>query len=578
MNRLYYGDCLTIMQEMKKGSVDLIYLDPPFNSNREYNAIYKDETGRPLPDQIEAFCDLWTLDNERERAIKHMPVLMREAGIDDATSQFWKLWMNALRNTQPRLLAYLSYMVERLLQMKSILKPTGSVYLHCDHTASHYIKAMMDSIFGHNNFKNEIIWRRTGSHNSLRTYGAIHDTILFYSASNKYIFNLQKRPYSIEHVEKRYKIDDTGKSKQTTGGNILTGAGISGGESGETWRGFDPTSKNRHWAIPTFLNDQLPPETANAGALERLESLYDMGLIEIKDGAVWPHPVRYLKSDDGQPYQDIWAYQPYTDGTLFGTDEGIDEDVMWPGPTSSERLGYKTQKPLGLLNRIISVSSNPGDVVFDPFCGCATTMEAAHALGRRWIGIDIAIHAIKRVARIRLQHRLGLVEGKDFTIDGVPRTIEGAKDLWECDKYHFQKWAVEEVDGFVTTKRTADGGIDGRLYFSIPNERDLQSMAIEVKGGKNVNITALRALKGVLDNDYALISGLIIMEPLGTVRERNFRQFMAGAGDLVIDGIDYPKMQMLTIADILEGKRFHTPSVAGRGLSQPTLPGTRSGG
>ena len=300
-----------------------------------------------------------------------------------------------------------------------------------------------------------------------------------------------------------------------------------------------------------------------------------MGLIEIKDGAVWPHPVRYLKSDDGQPYQDIWAYQPYTDGTLFGTDEGIDEDVMWPGPTSAERLGYKTQKPLGLLNRIISVSSNPGDVVFDPFCGCATTMEAAHALGRRWIGIDIAIHAIKRVARIRLQHRLGLVEGKDFTIDGVPRNVEGAKDLWERDKYHFQKWAVEEIEGFVTTKRTADGGIDGRIYFPTPDEPDLQSMVIEVKGGKNVSIQTIRSLRGVLDNDTALMAGLITMEPLGPVKERNFKRDMSQAGDIIVNGIEYPKMQMLSVQDIFDGKRFYTPGVVGKGQgSQISLPGS----
>ncbi len=152
MNRLYYGDCLTVMQDMPLGSVDLIYLDPPFNSSRDYNAIYKDETGRPLPDQIEAFCDLWELDEERERAIRQMPVLMREAGIDDDAAQFWKIWMNALRKTNPRLLAYLSYMVQRLLPMRGILKPTGSIYLHCDPTASHYIKVMMDAIFGHRNF------------------------------------------------------------------------------------------------------------------------------------------------------------------------------------------------------------------------------------------------------------------------------------------------------------------------------------------------------------------------------------------------------------------------------------------
>ena len=155
------------------GSVDLIYLDPPFNSNREYNAIYKDETGRPLPDQVEAFCDLWTLDEERERAIRNMPLLMRGAGIDDEVVEFWRLWMNALRNTQPRLLAYLSYMVERLVYMRPILKPAGSIYLHCDPTASHYIKVMMDGIFGPQNFRNEITWQRTESHNTAERYAML---------------------------------------------------------------------------------------------------------------------------------------------------------------------------------------------------------------------------------------------------------------------------------------------------------------------------------------------------------------------------------------------------------------------
>ena len=147
---------------MRARSVDLIYLDPPFNSNQEYNAIYKTETGLLLPDQIEAFCDTWTLDEERERAIRTMPILMREAGMEDEVAEFWKLWMNALRKTQPKLLAYLSYMVERLLQMRVLLKPTGSIYLHCDPTASHYIKALMDAIFGHQNFRNEIHMAKNG--------------------------------------------------------------------------------------------------------------------------------------------------------------------------------------------------------------------------------------------------------------------------------------------------------------------------------------------------------------------------------------------------------------------------------
>ena len=191
MNKLYYGDCLTVMQEyMRSASVDLIYLDPPFNSNRAYNAIYKDQTGRPIPGQIEAFCDTWTLDEERERAIRTMPILMRDAGIEDSVAEFWRLWMNALRETQPRLLAYLSYMVERLLHMKSILKPTGSIYLHCDPTASHYIKIMMDGIFGHANFRNEIVWCYRGLPSKANKFQSKHDTLLFYRKSQRNMFNV----------------------------------------------------------------------------------------------------------------------------------------------------------------------------------------------------------------------------------------------------------------------------------------------------------------------------------------------------------------------------------------------------
>ena len=498
MNRLYFGDCLTIMRDhMKAGSVDLIYLDPPFNSNREYNAIYKDETGRPLPDQIEAFCDLWTLDEERERALRSMPVLMREAGIEDEVAEFWKLWMNALRGTRPRLLAYLSYMVERLLQMKIILKPAGSIYLHCDPTASHYIKALMDAIFGHRNFRNEIVWHYSGWNAKLRRkFNSRHDTILFYGKEDRTSFNSYAEP----------------------------------------WKDEDEYLKTRKQKVHVD-EDGRRYVLSDSGSSKRIKRYLDEALMY------------------GRPVSDVWLIDKINN-------------------SSKEHLGYATQKPLKLLDRIIKASSNPGDVVFDPFCGCATTLEAANRLKRQWIGIDVAIHAIKRVARVRLVDRCGLVEDQDFTIDGVPRNMEGARDLWERDKYHFQRWAVEQVDGFVTTRRTADGGIDGRLYFALPREKSLQSMAIEVKGGKNVSIRDLRALKGVLDNDTALMAGLIVMDALGGTKDRNFHRFMAEAGDLDVEGIKYARMQMLTVEEILEGKRFHTPSVSGRGLAQPRLPGT----
>ena len=484
MNRLYYGDCLTIMQEMRKASVDLIYLDPPFNSSRDYNAIYKDETGRPLPDQIQAFCDLWELDGERERALRAMPVLMREAGIEDQAVEFWRLWMNALRSTQPRLLAYLSYMTQRLLPMRGLLKPTGSIYLHCDPTASHYIKVMMDAIFGHRNFRNEIVWsyRRWPAKQS--NFQRMHDTILRYS------------------------------------------------------KGVTPT-----W---NQLYEPLAKSTLRADRGKKIINVFDESGRRIRGEKTG-------EDSPGAPMRDVWSV-----GIL--------------SPTARERLGYATQKPLALLDRIIKASSNPGDVVFDPFCGCATTLEAAHCLERRWIGCDIAIHAVKRVAKVRLQERIGLVEGVDFTIDGVPRTLEGARDLWERDKYHFQKWAVEEVDGFVTSRQTADGGIDGRLYFDTPGTRDLSSMVLEVKGGANVGIGVVRDLRGVLERDDAAMAGLIVMNDPGGRKTRNFNREMATAGDLDVNGVLYPRMQMLTVPAILEGKRFHTPGVFGRGVPDPVLP------
>ena len=535
MNRLYYGDCLTIMRDhMKSRSVDLIYLDPPFNSNREYNAIYKTETGKPLPDQIEAFCDTWTLDEERERSIRHMPILMREAGMDDATAEFWKLWMKALRKTQPRLLAYLSYMVERLLQMRVILKPAGSIYLHCDPTASHYIKALMDAIFDHRNFRSEIIWKRTSGHSDAATLGAVHDTILAFTKSDRFTYNRQFVPYSKEYIKQRYRQEDADGRRWMDGD--LSAKGLRGGGYSYSYKGARST-----WRVPKGRMRELDAE----GRLH----FTSRGGIRIK---------RYLDEMKGLPLTDVWT------------------DIPPINSQASERMGYATQKPLKLLNRIIKASSNPGDVVFDPFCGCATTLEAAHSLERKWIGIDIAIHAIKRVAKVRLQDRLGLVDGEDFAIEGVPRNLEGALDLWERDKYHFQKWAVEEVDGFVTVKRTADGGIDGRLYFEIPGESgssSLRSMAIEVKGGKNVSIRDLRALRGVLDNDEADMAGLIIMKPRKPVQTKNFKQFMAQSGDLEVNGIPYPRMQMLTVPEILDGRLFRTPGAVGR--SQPSvIPGT----
>jgi len=551
VNKLYYGDCLTIMRDkLLLDSVDLIYLDPPFNSNRDYNAIYKDETERPLPDQVEAFCDTWTLDEATERSIKQMPVLMREAGVEDSVAEFWRLWMNALRNTQPRLLAYIAYMAERLLAMRPLLRPTGSIYLHCDPTASHYIKVLMDAVFGHGNFQNEVVWKRTSSHNSAKRWGPIHDSLLFYTKSSKFTWNRVFQAYDQAYIDRSYRLEDNqGRYRLTE----ITGPGAREGQSGESWRGINPTDRGRHWAVPRLPEwASVPKGYASMSVQERLDEIDSIGLIDWPRRGEMPRFKRHLDTSAGVPIQDMVTDIPPVGG--------------------SEDMGYDTQKPIRLLERIIQASSNPGDVVLDPFCGCASTIEAAHRLERNWVGIDIAIHAIKRVATKRLDESLRLVEGVDYEIEGVPQTFEGAKDLWERDKYHFQKWAVEQVDGFVTARRSGDGGVDGRIYFPLPSKPDLQSMVVEVKGGKNVGINVMRELRGVLDNDdSARLAGLIVMEPLGTRKERNFKNFMAKAGHLEVSGTLYPRLQMLTVEQILDGRRFQTPGVAARGIGQQSL-------
>ncbi|MDE0553701.1 MAG: DNA methyltransferase, partial [Candidatus Poribacteria bacterium] len=519
MNRLYYGDCLTIMQrEMNPDSVDLIYLDPPFNSNRTYNAIYKDETGRPLPDQIEAFCDIWILDEERERVIHGIPRFMIERGIDEEVVEFWKVWVKALRNTNPKLLAYLSYMVERLVQMKIILKPMGSIYLHCDPTYSHYIKVVMDGIFGEKNYRAEIIWKRHNAHND-KLYGTIHDTIFYYSYGNKTIPKEVRLPLTDDRIGDFDGQDEHGKYES----GDLKGSGQSGGESGKPWRGVDPGT--RHWAPPKvgsrgeyaeYIVEHFIPNYGDIeGVHARLDALDEAGLILWPNKGNVPRLKRYL-TDVGMPPQSIWDDIGKADG---------DEDE-----------GYDTQKPVALLDRIIKASSKKGEIVFDPFCGCATTLIAAEKLKRQWIGVDIAIHAIKRVSTVRLKEKCGLVEGRDYQITGIPRTFEAATDLWERDPYQFQKWVVEEVQGFVTSQRSNDGGVDGRIYFPESSDSDeLRAMKISVKGGKTVRIDDLRALAGIIDQEEYPMGGLITRKTLSERQKRSFFNFCLGKGDIEIN-------------------------------------------
>lgn len=554
MNRLYYGDNLSIMQTMPLRSVDLIYLDPPFNSKQTYNLLYKNMTGKPVPEQAEAFFDTWEMDAEKEAVARTMPVLMREKGVDDHYVRFWQLWMNALRNTQPHLLAYMVYMVERLLYMKTLLRPTGSIYLHCDPAASHYIKIMMDGIFGHENFQNEIVWKRTSAHSGAKRYGPVHDTILFYTAGPKFTWNTQFGDYDEQYVEAFFThVDPDGKRWRRTD---LTGPGVRYGDSAQPWRDYDPTERGRHWQPPSYFYDKyeriIGESLAEYPLIERLEKMDAAGLIHWpkKKGGM-PQGKRYLEDAPGIPLQDVWT------------------DIKPIHNISDERLGYPTQKPISLLRRIIESSTNKGDVVFDPFCGCGTTIYASHLTERKWVGCDIAILAIKLIKEILEGEKYRQVDGTHFEIDGIPVSVEQAQQLFEKTPFQFQHWFVERVGGFPLLKKVADRGIDGRIYFDTKD--GLRDMVLSVKGG-TIRPTDIRDLRGVLEREETadMAGFLSLREPTKAMLSE-----AATAGTFEYQGVSYDRIQCLTVEQVLEGKReLHTPTKVGTRVAtgQGSLP------
>jgi len=556
-NVLYYGDNLEILRRyVPDESIDLIYLDPPFNSNRDYNVIFRDESGNRSDAQLLAFEDTWHWGPSAESTFRYLTNTAHHEGrVPDKVSTIIDALRKGIGSNQ--MMAYLVEMAVRLVELHRVLKRTGSLYLHCDPTASAYLKVLLDVLFDPRNFRNEIIWRRTGSHGARKSFGPIHDNLLFYSKTSDHYFVPVHRPYMRGHAERRYRPDATGRMKFASGGNVLTGAGATKGESGMPWRGFDPSAKNRHWAIPGFVAEQMPDDFHKLGVLEKLEALYQAKLIDIKEGAAWPTPVRYLDDEDGQPVQDIWAFQPYTEGTVHGTREGIDEDVKWLGPTDPERLGWQTQKPVGLLERVIRASCPPDGVILDPFCGCGTATIAAQKLDRRWIGIDITYLSIA-VMKARLKDAFGI----DVPVIGQPTEVEGARQLAQSPdgRYQFQWWALNLIDARPlggTEKKGADRGIDGRITFTIGPKGEMGQALVSVKSGK-VNSSMIRDLKGTIEREKAEIGLFVTLEEPS--REMELEATTAGFYTSPIDGRDYPRIQILTIRELLEeGKKPMLP-------------------
>jgi len=553
-NRLYFGDNLDILREhVASESVDLIYLDPPFNSNATYNVLFQEKSGEKSAAQITAFEDTWHWGAESEYAYQEV---VREgpkklADLLQAMRQFLG---------QNDMMAYLVMMAQRMVELHRVLKPAGTIYLHCDPTASHYLKLILDAVFGFKNFRNEIIWRRTGTHNATRTFGPIHDVILFYSKTDAYLFNTVRRPYMKEHVRRRYREDIDGRLVFSSGGNVLTGAGATRGDSGQPWREFDPAAKNRHWAVPRFYEQLMPNDYRKLSPTEKLEALYQAGHIRIEPGVAWPVMVRYLDERDGMPVPDIWAYQPYTEGTLHGTDQGVDADVAWMGTTDPERLGYQTQKSEGLLRRIIAASSNEGDLILDPFCGCGTALVVAERLKRRWIGIDITHLAIS-LMRHRFQDTFG-PDLSPYEVIGDPKDLSSAKALAEQNRYQFEWWALSLIDARPAQdkKKGADRGVDGYINFFDDNSGKAKTIVVQVKSG-GVNRGHIATLNSDREREKAPIGILITLEE----PTRPMLEEATTAGYYEPErfpGYQYPRIQILTIGGLLEGRQAQYPRVA----------------
>ena len=426
LNELYYGDNLDVLREhVPDASVDLIYLDPPFNSNRSYNVLFQEKSGKESPAQIEAFGDTWTWSQETETLYQEL-VNNASVRVADALEAMRKL----LGDND--VLAYLVMMTARLAELHRVLKPTGSLYLHCDPTASHYLKILLDAIFGPKHFGGEIIWKRTAAHSDgkqgRKLPGRVHDVLLLYVKSNILTWNSIYTDYSQEYIESHYRFVEEGTRRRYRKGDLT--AAKPGGDTSYEWKGVRPY-QGRYWAY----SKAKMQEFENEGRLVYTRT----GMPEYK---------RYLDEMPGVPLQDVW----------------IDVDPI--NPRAAERLGYPTQKPLALLERIVASSSNPDEVVLDPFAGCGTAIDAAQKLGRRWIGIDITTLAVDLIDA-RLRHTYGEKIRETYEIRGIPRDLDGAKTLFEHSPFEFERWCVMLLDGQPNEKQVGDKGIDGVIRFPL---------------------------------------------------------------------------------------------------------------
>ena len=534
-NKLFFGDNLDILREhVPDESVDLIYLDPPFNSNATYNVLFREASGEGSAAQIQAFGDTWHWSIESEATYREVVTLGPKHLAD---------LLQAMRSFlgQNDMMAYVTMMAHRMTELHRVLKLNGSIYLHCDPTASHYLKLLMDSVFGPRSFRNEITWQRTESHNTAEKYGNVADILLYYAKSEEAIWNGGIHQYSdgggySPQQLKRYRhVDETGRRYRL---DDMTAPRPNSDSGKFEWRGTLP-GPTRGWGY----------------RIEQLEQWWAEGRIHTKkDGTPRMDGLKvYLDEAQGKPLQNVWT------------------DIPRIANTSRERLGYPTQKPEALLERVILASSNEGDLVLDPFCGCGTTVAVAEKLGRRWIGIDIT-HIAVSLMKYRLRDTFG-AELLEYDVVGAPQDVESARALATASehdgRFQFEYWALGLVEARPgdTRRRGADAGVDGYINFFDDDSGKAKRVLVQVKSG-HVQRNIIATLKGDMEREKAEMGLLVTLEP----PTRPMEQEAASAGFYVPEHFpdrQFPRVQIATIEDLLNG---NGPDVPRLGLADaPTF-------
>ena len=515
MSLLFYGDNLDVLREhVADESIDLIYLDPPFNSNASYNILFKSPTGSGADASIEAFDDTWCWGPSAAAAL---------LDITESGNHKLHTLMHAMRTAigENAMMAYLVMMAVRLVELHRVLKPTGSLYLHCDPTASHYLKLVLDAVFGSENYRNEIIWKRTSSHgNASANYGDVTDTIFYYSKGPNPIWNRPMMALSDQNIAEKYNLIDEQGRRYTT--RDIRNPGVRPNLR------YDYTASNGKTYQPhpngwSFTKEKMV-QYDEAGLLHFPKN--DGGRLRLK---------LFLAERPGKPMQSLW------------------DDIPPINSQAQERLGYPTQKPRALLERIISASSNPGDVVLDPFCGCGTAVDAAQKLGRRWIGIDVTHLAIGLIEK-RLCEGYGAAV--IFETIGAPCDLASAQKLARDDPHQFQAWITLKLGGWpwMGGKKGGDRGVDGYFYY-VGEGGGTETGVISVKAGNNVNPAMVRDLWGVMQRDNHKL-GLFVCAAAPTP---GMEREAAAHGLVTTEFGRFPTLQIFTLAELFQDRAPRLP-------------------